>query len=179
MSDTICAAWIQGWFTFAAGLSALGGGALAYCSAVKSAKIQTRLENEKHVSLVSAYRNRIADVADELCKLSFINSVHLDNEPNTIRVELFTIPEELYPKNWRDHAMLGDSAVTAISSLYEMTKNFDAFALEMHGKPAETNSETFGYEHAIDSYRYLNKELRDRADRLLAILKPEGQGGQV
>jgi hypothetical protein len=176
MNETIEAAWIQGGFTFAAGLVALVAGALAYCGAINAATIQTRLENEKHESRVSAYRNRIAEVAVKLRDLCFINGIHLSNEPDTVRVELFTIPEELHPKNWHDHAMLGDKAVTAISSLYDIAEIFDEFALKMRGKPVETNSETFGDERAIDSYRHINQELCDRASKLLAILKPDGQG---
>jgi len=172
----IWAAWIQGGLTFVAGAIAIGGGALAYLGAVKAARIQVQLEEGKHKALVSAYRTRMAEMAVKLGDTAFINSVHLKGDLDTIKVETFVIPEELYPKNWRDHAMLGDRVVTAISDAYEMARIFDEFAREMRGKPAETNSETFGAERAIDAYQQLNQELRDRASKLVATLKLERQG---
>ena len=173
----IQAARIQGEWTLAAGIIAFFGGLLALFGAFLAARRQVRLEERRHKALAAAYRIRMMEIAVNIANHAFMNDVHTKNNPDTIRIEPFAIPKELDSLNWRDHAMLGDIAVTAISSLYEMAKTFDEFALEMHGKPAETNSETFGDKRAIDSYRHLNKALRDRAGKLLAILKPEGQGG--
>ena len=67
--------------------------------------------------------------------------------------------------------MLGGEAVIAISSANEMTRIFSKFAQEMHGKSAETNSETFGAERAIDAYRQISKALHERSQKLLEILR--------
>jgi hypothetical protein len=174
--DAIWAAWIQGGLTFAAGAVAIVGGAFAYRAAIKAARIQVKLEEDKHKALVSAYITRMAEIVRNLDDTAFVNSVHLKGDPDTVRVDTFAVPEELHPRNWRDHAMLGDKAVTAISDVYEMASIFDKFAREMGGKSAETNSEAFGAERAIDAYRQINQGLQDRAKKLTAILKSEWPG---
>lgn len=175
----ILAAWIQGGLAFAAGFFVILGGGLAYLGAREAARIQVRLEEDKYKALVCAYKSRMVGVATKLDNMAFINDVHVKCNENEIMIERFDLPEELDPKNWRDHAMLGDEAVTAISDAHEIVRIFGEFTREMRGKSADTNSETFGAERAIDAYRELNQELRDRASKLHTTLKPKPQAKRV
>ncbi|MGC8475761.1 MAG: hypothetical protein ACP5NP_05345 [Acetobacteraceae bacterium] len=173
MSDEILAAWIQGGCTLAAGAVALVGGFLAYIGAVNAAKCQVRLAESNYKAQASAYRTRMIEIAVKLCDMAFVNDRYLKGNPDSIRIEMFSIPEELSPSNWRDHAMLGDEAVTAISNVYEMAKRFEKFARKMRDKPASANSEAFGDDRAIDTYRHLIQAQRDRAKKLLTVSKSQ------
>jgi hypothetical protein len=100
------------------------------------------------------------------------------NPGSTLRITHIGVPEELRPANWLDHALLGDSAVTAISGLYETASMYQEFYEEMKGKPADTHSQ-FGQptgpeddeeEPGINTFRRMNQYLQDAAKKLLSVL---------
>ena len=173
----IRAAWIQGCWTFAAGLVAFSGGLLAIGGAIIAARIQAKLEQGKHKALVFAYRDRIMQISESISSHAFIDKVHINQNAKVIRMEPFAIPEEIAPANWRDHALLSDEEMIAVRGLYEVAKVYSEFFEEMHGKPYDTNSEIFGDECAIDAYRHLNEELSNRAKKLGLAVKSERGGG--
>jgi hypothetical protein len=163
----IRAARMQGEWTFGARGIAFVGGLLALGGAVIAAARQVRLEETKHKALVAAYRVRMTDIAIRLCEGIFSNSIHLMDNPDTIRIEPLAIQEELSPSNWRDHALLGRDEVIAISDTYQMVKRFHDFSKEMRGKPANAQSKQFGQPigdsddiaPGIETYRHMNKAL--------------------
>src|SRR5436305_760423 len=58
------AAWIQGGATFAAGVLALVAAGVAAVTAYRGAVRQVRLEEQRHVARVMAYRSRLLDLAE-------------------------------------------------------------------------------------------------------------------
>jgi len=169
----IRAARVQGEWTLAAGVFAFLGGLLAIAGAVIAARIQVRLEHRKHNALVSAYRTRMVQIVEDISDHAFCDKVHIDQSAAVIRMEPFAIPEELSPSNWRDHAMLGHEEMVAVRELYKRAKAYHNFFEQMHGKPADANSERFGDKRAIDAYRHLNQSLSDKTEKLRSALKPQ------
>jgi hypothetical protein len=151
---------------------ALVAGILTYLAAVR----QVRLAEREHKAKVAAYKSRMIEIAVGICDHAWINSFHTNSDEKVIRIESLTVPEELGPSNWLDHALLGQNVVTAISRLYSDAKEFVEFSEEMQGKPAEAPSESFGrgagdeLEPGIDTYRAINQSLRESADALRLLL---------
>jgi hypothetical protein len=103
-----------------------------------------------------------------------------------IKIEPLIVPKELEPSNWLDHALLGDNVVTAISALYINAKRFVEFTEEMSGKPADEKSKLGNYrvvgydeeqefeavetEPGIDTYRNINHDLANSAEKLRSLL---------
>jgi hypothetical protein len=94
----IRAAWIQGCWTFAAGISALVGGLLALFGAVIAARRQVRLAERKHKALVAAYRARMTEIAVNLANHALMNDSHTRKDADIIRIELFAMPNPAEPE---------------------------------------------------------------------------------
>ena len=138
-----------------------------------------RLAERVHKAKVAAYKSRMTEIAVSICNHAFINRGHTRSNATIIRIEPLTVPEELRPSNWLDHALLGENVVTAISDLYSEA-NRSSFAEEMQGKPAEAKSK-FGQhvavgaddyepEPGIDTYRAMNQSLGKSAEKLRSLL---------
>lgn len=143
----------------------------AYVAAVR----QVRLAEREHKAKVAAYKSRMTEIAVSICDHAFLNSSCTKSDEKIIRIWPLTVPEELRPSNWLDHALLGENVVTAISTLYSEAKRFVEFSVEMEGKPAEAQSEFGGAvgderEPGIDTYREMNELLQKSATHLLSLL---------
>lgn len=174
---TMNAAWIQ---LFAASFVLLAG-VCAYFGAVR----QVRLAEREHKAKVAAYISRMTEIAVGICDHAWINSFYTKSDAQIIIIEPLTVPEELGPSNWFDHALLGENVVTAISKLYTVVKIFVDFTDEMRWQPAEAKSEfgspcIVGYdeeqepeveqEPGIDTYRNINQALENSAEKLRSLL---------
>jgi hypothetical protein len=148
----------------------------AYFGAVR----QVRLAERQHKAKVAAYKIRMTEIAVRICDHAIINRGHTRSDATIIRIEPLTVPEELRPSNWLDHALLGENVVTAISDLYSEANGFVEFAEEMRGKPAEAGSkfgqhvavgaDDYELEPGIDTYRAMNQSLGKSAEKVRSLL---------
>jgi len=132
LSDPILAALIQGAFTFLAGLSALGGGYLAYRAAMADVALKQREAKRRE----RAYRKRLHFIAqqlrDELSPLINV-LVHFDqgndDAPFTFPIR---IPDEFQSANWEKHSLLSGSAESLICILTEQLKGLQVLFDYIH-----------------------------------------------
>lgn len=189
---TVEAARIQRWTGAMALVGALIAGMAAYIAATR----QVRQRENEAKAHAEAYRSRLEFLVDELRKMAGVErneaSLALDrHRSGTTLDELlaampYSMPEELTPANWRDHAVLGIDAVRGIYRLHEALKKAIRFNDEMRGKPCTAVSEepTLGHETetadggvsfevdiAVEQHVKVAAELFEAANNLLAVLK--------
>lgn len=125
--------------------------------------------------LLGAVPSAIAASPIVIRDYSFLNSVYAKANAKIIKIWPFSVPEELLPSNWLDHALLGENVVTAISELYSEATRFVEFAEEMQGKPADALSKFGGGvgdepDPGINTFREMNESLGKSAKDLLSLL---------
>lgn len=179
-----------------AGAMALLGALIAGVAAYKAATRQVRQHEYEAQARAEAYRSRLVFLVDELRKMAGVERnearLALDrHRSGTASGELlaampYSMPEELPPANWRDHAVLEIDAVRGIHRLHEALKEAIRFNNEMRGKPCTSVSEepTLGHETetadggvsfevdvAVEQHVKVAAELFEAAQNLLAVLK--------
>lgn len=147
----IQAAQIGAAATFQAALIQLATGALAIVGAIvgaiavyRGATRQVLLQENAAKARAEAYRFKLLILVSELHLAAAVEfgeaKLQLDRyraggAEESLAATQFSIPEELTPDNWQDHAMLGIAAVRGIHELYEALKEAVRFNTEMRGNP--------------------------------------------
>lgn len=145
------AAYVQA----AAGVAVVVAAFIAGLSAYKSATRQVRLQESQAEAKAEAYKFMLSLVVQDLLEQAAVEyseaRSQLDRHnagelPEVLTGTRFSMPPELKPDNWQDHAMLGIAAVRGIRYLHEALSEAKRFNQEMWGKQWDEISDkpTFG-----------------------------------
>lgn len=151
---TTDAAWIQGAFTFGAGILALVAGYLAY----KAATRQVRLHEEKEKALQLSYKNRTIFVLRYL-RQQLVDMLLWSNrfatkqgEPVAVPPYRLHIPSEIDSANWENNALLPREVAEIIQRVNERSMHFDSFLKEVSDRKLHSQ----GY--ALEFVSFKSKE---------------------
>jgi hypothetical protein len=191
------AAYVQA----AAGLAVVVAAFVAGRSAYKSATRQVRLQESQAEARADAYKFMLSLVAQDLLAQAAVEyseaRSQLDRHgagrpPEVLTGTRFTMPPELKPDNWQDHAMLGIAAVRAIRYLHEALTEAMRFNQEMRGKqwyeisdnPTLGNATnepdggvSFARDIGVENHYKVADELLKAAKNLATILSNPTNGG--